>query len=124
MNVLEMEDMIEENKEIVHFFEQLNINDVQKLRIDPRSNEFVYYTFFHFETKKGEEFVFLYEKNKKVADIFVKIENDYIYILSRISNQNWMQYIWEQLVTHFNLHAQLMFINKNMPWRWNLIKTK
>jgi len=120
MNVLEMEDMSEENKEIFIFFEQMNIEDIQKIRIDPRNNDSYYYTFFHFETKKGEQFVFLYEKNKRAADIFVKIENDYIFILSRTANQNWMQYIWEQLATHFNLHTRLMFINENMPWRWEL----
>jgi len=65
--------------------------------------------------------VFYYEKNKKAANLHIEKEDKWLFLYSRKLYEEWIQYIWEQFVDRFNLRVYLMFINENMPWRWEKI---
>jgi len=119
MNVLEMEIRNEENKEIFDFFKQLNIEDVKNLFVTPRKYSSSFHTQFDFEIKNGIWISFHYQYNKKISSIRVIKGYETAFASYETRNSEWRNYIWKQFVDQFNLHVRLMFINENIPWKWN-----
>jgi len=119
MNVLGMEDMNENNKEIFNFFKQLNIEDVEKLVVIPQRISAYHHTKFRFITKNGIKLVFHYVRNKIISDVHVVKVRDNLFLDIQYKHQKWIDHIWEQFVEHFNLRIRLLFINETTPWKWN-----
>lgn len=121
MNVLDMERMNENlNAEFFHFIKQLNIEDIKTLEVEPHYENPCHYTDFHFIAENGTKLIVHYANNEKAVDLHIEKENEWLFLYSRRLYEEWINYIWEQLVDYFNLRIHLMFINKNMPWRWEL----
>jgi len=115
-----MKEMNVENKKIYDFFKQLNIEDVQKLVVEPDSFDSFHYSHFLFEIKDGTKVRFYYASNKQISSVGVIKSDGGFFPFFRKENEYWLENIWEQFVDCFNLHIRLMFINENMPWRWGL----
>jgi len=108
------------NKEIYDFFKELNIVNVKKLIVEPDCRISLHYTHFHFEVEDGTKLVFFYARNKQIQSIRIMKENDILFLKDNKSYRRWMNSIWEQFVDRFNLYVKLMFINENVPWRWDV----
>jgi len=120
MNVLKMKEMNVENKKIYDFFKQLNLEDVQKLVVEPDSLDSFHYSHFLFEIKDGTKVRFYYASNQQISSVGVIRSDGDFFPFFIGSDKNWLENIWDQFVDHFTLHIRLMFINKNMPWKWEL----